>query len=72
MKKNAGKLVIHKLSEPEERGCVVRIDKNANSIIEELAKMTGRSRAYLASKMIEFAFEHIEIKGDEDDEADDA
>lgn len=72
MKKNAGKLVIQKLTEPEERGCVVRINRSANAIIEELAKMTGRSRAYLASKMIEFAFEHIEIKGDEDDEADDA
>lgn len=50
----------------------MRINRSANAIIEELAKMTGRSRAYLASKMIEFAFEHIEIKGDEDDEADDA
>lgn len=71
MKKKSEKLVIQKLTEPEERGCVVRIDRSANTILEDLVKMTGRSRAYLASKMIEFAFEHIEIKGDEDDEADD-
>lgn len=57
------KLIIEAENNEKEQGCIIRVNKNAYDLIEGIAKESGRSKCYIASKMIEFAFDHIEIKG---------
>ena len=55
------KLIISVDNGEREPGNIVRINDKANALIEDIAKKTKRSKAYVASKMIEFAYEFIEI-----------
>ena len=57
------KLIIEADNGDKEQGCIIRVNKIANDLVDGIAKETGRSKCYIASKMIEFAFDHIEIKG---------
>ena len=63
------KLIITRPDDRTEReGKMLRISQKAYALLESLAKESGRSRSYIASKMIEFAFERVEIcEGDEDE-----
>lgn len=64
------KLIITKPSEKNDTtGQVVRVSQKAYALLESLAKESGRSRSYIANKMIEFAFDRVEIREevDEDD-----
>ena len=65
------KLVITKPAEPKESaGQVVRVSPKAYALLEDLAAKSGRSRSYIANKMIEFAYDRVEIKEEgEEDEA---
>ena len=66
------KLIITKPSDKSDAaGQVVRVSTKAYALLEDLAARSGRSRSYIANKMIEFAFDRVEIKEKgEDDEAD--
>lgn len=55
------KLIISVDNGEREPGNIVRINDKANALIEDIAKKTKRSKAYVASKMIEFAYEFVEI-----------
>ena len=55
------KLIISVDNGEREYGCMVRVDDKANALLEDLARKTKRSKAYIASKMIEFAYEYTEI-----------
>ena len=48
-----------------EPGNIVRISDRANALIEDVAGKTKRSKAYIASRMIEFAYDFVEIIGKE-------
>ena len=64
------KLIITKPVEKNDAaGQVVRVSPKAYALLESLAKESGRSRSYIANKMIEFAFDRVEIleEVDEDD-----
>lgn len=64
------KLIITKPVEKNDTtGQMVRVSQKAYALLESLAKETGRSRSYIANKMIEFAFDRVEIREevDEDD-----
>lgn len=64
------KLIITKPTEKQEtNGQMVRVSAKAYALLESLSKETGRSRSYIANKMIEFAFDRVEIREevDEDD-----
>ena len=52
----------------DSTGQVVRISTKAYALLESLAKESGRSRSYIANKMIEFAFDRVEITDSEEGE----
>lgn len=54
------------ISAPVNSDVQVRVSRKANALIEEIAKMSGQSKSYVASRMIEFAYERTEIKADEE------
>ena len=59
----ADKLIITRPDDKEEnRGQMVRVSAKAYALLESLANQSGRSRSYIANKMIEFAFDRVEIK----------
>ena len=55
------KLIISVDNGEREYGCMVRVDDKANALLEDLTRKTKRSKAYIASRMIEFAYEFVEI-----------
>lgn len=64
------KLIITKpVDKNDAAGQVVRVSAKAYALLESLSKETGRSRSYIANRMIEFAFDRVEIaEADGDDE----
>lgn len=64
------KLIITKPTEKQEtNGQMVRVSAKSYALLESLAQASGRSRSYIANKMIEFAFDRVEIaEADGDDE----
>ena len=43
---------------------MVRVTPKAYALVTDIAQKSGRSKAYIASKMIEFAYDHIELIGE--------
>ena len=43
---------------------VVRISNKANALLEDVAKKSKRSKSYIASKMIEYAYNYIKYDGE--------
>ena len=62
------KLIIESDNGDKEQGTIVRISRKANVLIDDIAKKSGRSKLFIASKMIEFAFDYTEVKGVTDTE----
>ena len=65
------KLIITRPDDRTEReGKMLRISPKAYALLDSLAKESGRSRSYIAGKMIEYAFDRVEITdGETEDEA---
>lgn len=63
----AKKLIIEVDNGERELGIVVRVSDKANALLEDVAKKSKRSKAYVASRMIEFAYEFVQIEGDDED-----
>ena len=51
----------------DSTGQMVRVSAKAYALLESLAKESGRSRSYIANKMIEFAFDRVEITDGEEE-----
>lgn len=60
------KLIIPKAGTDATSEVMIRVSKKANVLIEEIAKQSGQSKAYVASKMIEYAFDHTIIGAGDD------
>lgn len=56
------KLIIEAENGEKEQDVIVRISKKANALIEDISKKSGRSKCYIASKMVEFSYDHVEIQ----------
>lgn len=41
-------------------GVVVRVNDKANALLEDVSKRSKKSKSYVASKMIEYAYEFVE------------
>ncbi len=54
---------------PNSSDVSVRVSRKANALIEEIAKLSGQSKSYVASRMIEFAYEHTEVIGSDAEKA---
>lgn len=67
MSKEKKKLVIEIDNGEKGSDAIVRINDKANALLEDVAKKSKRSKQYIASKMIEYAYEFIEYLDDEQD-----
>ena len=63
-KNNQTPLVIEIDNGERETGVVVRVNDKANALLEDVAKKSKRSKSYIASKMIEYAYEFVEYSGE--------
>ena len=54
------KLLIEIETKEKETGCIIRVNEKANALVDDVAKKSGKSKTYIASKMIEYAFDRIE------------
>ena len=62
------KLIIEADNGDKEQCSIIRVSNKANTLIDEIVKISGRSKVFIATKMIEFAFDYIEVKGVTDTE----
>lgn len=46
---------------------MIRVSRKANALIEEIAKESGQSKAYIASRMIEYAYDFTVVDENEED-----
>ncbi len=66
---NPKKLIITKPCEKQDTsGNMVRVSAKTYALLETLANESGRSRSYIANKLIEFAFDCVEIREEDDEE----
>lgn len=64
------KLIIP-VKSPDECGdqaCAVKVSKKAMTLIKQLCAETNRSQCDVASRLIEFAFDHTEVVENGNDE----
>lgn len=62
------KLIITKpVDKSETQGCMLRVNEKAYALLTDLAGKTGRSRSYIANKMIEYAYDSVQIMEAEED-----
>ena len=60
------KLIIKKQTRrPNDSLYRIRVDGDTYDIVEKLAQQTNRSMVDICTKMIKFAFEHLEVQEDE-------
>lgn len=62
------KLIISVVEDGREYGNAIRINKKAHALLESISKRSGRSKAYIASRMIEFAFDYVAYEGEDEEE----
>lgn len=60
------KLTIPKIHDSDDRDVSIWIGRKANALIDEIAKKSGQSKQYVASRMIEFAYDHTEVDGNDE------
>ena len=59
MAKNDIKLLIE-VKNSKSSGCVIQISQKANALLDEVTKKSGNTKANVASRLIEFAYEYVE------------
>lgn len=65
------KLIIKKKSAtPKSEGIVIKINDKSNQMLEDIIKRTGKSKTFVANRLIEFAYKYVEVV--DDDEEDDS
>ena len=69
MKDNTPKLVIRKENKSAITFKTLRVYSETNELIDGLVEETGMPKAKLIHMMVEFAIEHMEIVGGEEDES---
>jgi hypothetical protein len=60
------KLTTPKAKDESDRDVTVWIGRKANALIDEIVKKSGQSKNYVASRMIEYAYDHTEVQDDEE------
>ncbi len=65
------KLIIKKkTATPKSEGIVIKINDKSNQMLEYIIKRTGKSKTFVANRLIEFAYKYVEVV--DDDEEDDS
>ena len=61
------KLIITK-EDTKETDICVRIGRKANALVDDIVKKSGRSKTFILNRMVEFAYDYIEIESEDEDE----
>lgn len=64
------KIPVKNPDECGEQACVVKINRKSMAIIKQLCAETNRSQCDVASRLIEFAFDHTEVVDNDNETAD--
>lgn len=67
MANNNDKLIIE-VKTSKQSGCIINISQKANALLDEIVKKSGNSKSSIASRLIEYAYEHVEYDNDSDAE----
>ena len=59
-KSNQTPLIIEIDRSEQKDGICIRVNEKANALLEDVAKKSKRTKQYIASKMIEYAYEFVE------------
>lgn len=62
------KLIIEVENGEKEQDVIVRISKKASTLVDDIAKKSGRSKCYIVSKMVEFSYDYVKIQEPSDEE----
>lgn len=60
------KLTIPKAKDESDRDITIWIGRKANALLDEIVKKSGQSKNYVASRMIEYAYDHTEVPDDDE------
>ena len=61
------KLIIRQKRDTYQAAVVVKVSPEAFAMVEDLCRRTGRSRTDIASRLIEWASERVEVRSDDED-----
>ena len=62
MSENYQKPLLIEVNAKREEGVSIKITEEANELLENVARATKRSKRYIASKMIEYAYKYIQYE----------
>ena len=57
------KLIIPMIDDADCYGTTIRLTNKADALLDAIAQKSGRTKRFIASKMIEFAFDYVEVRG---------
>lgn len=57
------KLIIPMIDDADTYGTTIRLTNKADALLDAIAQKSGRTKRFIASKMIEFAFDFVEVAG---------
>ena len=61
------KLIIRQKRDTYQAAVVVKVSPEAFALVEDLCHRTGRSRTDIASRLIEWAAERVEVRSDDEE-----
>lgn len=67
MSETKRKLIIEKDTGERNYGITVKISARANALVEDIMKRANRPKSYIVNKMIEFAYDYVEVDGEDDE-----
>lgn len=56
------KLIIPQNKDGDQTTTVIRLSRKAFALIDQLSRKSGRSKSDVASRMIEWAYDHTEVE----------
>lgn len=59
------KLTIPRINKEDLYGCTIRLTNKADALLQDIADRSGRTKRFIASKMIEFAYQYVAIAGEQ-------
>ena len=59
------RLIIPRIDDADQYGMTIRLTNKADALLDAIAQKSGRTKRFIASKMIEFAFDFVEVEGEE-------
>lgn len=62
------RLIIPRIDDSDNYGTTIRLTNKADALLDAIAQKSGRTKRFIASKMIEFAFDFVDVIEEEADD----